>query len=122
MANSPDEELIRELLLDREVSVGAIAPEDPVEEDLVAVVDLHVRIRWRGVPEHRPGEGLKSHVTQGTSGLVVPATTRRTSLRVDRDRDRCLDPVQRVVREQRQVVPRVGGHHLITFRQNVDGA
>ena len=61
-------------------------------------------------------------MTQGTSGLVVPATTRRTSLRVDRDRDRCLDPVQRVVREQRQVVPRVGGHHLIAFRQNVDGA
>ena len=93
-----------------------------MKKDLVAVADLDVGVRRRCVPEHRPGERLKSHVTQGPSGHIIPAATRSTSLGVDRHRDRGLDPIQRIVGEERHVVARVGRHDLVPLCQNVDRA
>ena len=39
-----DKELIRELLLHGRILVGAIAPEDRAEQNLISVVDLHVSV------------------------------------------------------------------------------
>ena len=69
-ADITDEELVRELLLDREVGVHPEPAGDPVEKVLVAivtVVDLYVRVAWRAVPENRPVNGWKASWASGKS-------------------------------------------------------
>ena len=54
--------------------------------------------------EHRPRKRLKSHVAESICSGRIPSTTRSSGLRVDRDRDRRLEAIERVVREERQVI------------------
>ena len=118
----PDQDLVTELLLYRQIGVGAIASERPVEKDLVPVEDLHIHVGGRGIEHDRPSERLEGRVRQRPACMGVPLSTwasRRRSHREEQDR---LNAVQGIVREQRTMIPRAGSEHLISLRQHVDRA
>ena len=122
LERGPDQDLVAELLLYRQIGVRAIASEHPVEKDLIPVEDLDVHIGGRGIEHDRPSARLKGRVRQRPACMGVPLSTwasRRRSHREEQDR---LNAVQGIVREQRTVVPRVGSEHLISLRQHVDRA
>ena len=111
-----------ELLLYRQIGVRAIASEHPVEKDLVPIEDLYVHVGGRGIEHDRPSERLEGRMRQRPACMGVPLSTwasRRRSHREEQDR---LDAVQGIVREQRTMIPRAGGEHLISLSQHVDRA
>ena len=59
-----DQDLVTELLLYRQIGVGAIASEHLVEKDLVSVEDLHIHVGGRGIEHDRPSERLEGRVRQ----------------------------------------------------------
>ena len=97
LVDLPDQVLVHELLLDGEVGVRSEPPQDPVEQDLVAIVHLDVGVAGRGVPDHRPGERLKSRVRERRGSGGVPPCTGVAVDRLDRYGKDHLDAVERVV-------------------------
>ena len=62
-----DEDLIAELLLDREGRVRPVSSEHRMELDLVATEDIHIHIGGRGIEHHWPSE----HGTKPSRGGAV---------------------------------------------------
>ena len=116
-----DQILVNELLLHCQICVWSEATEDPMEQDLIPVVDLHISVAGRGVPEHRPRERLKSRVWQGWCCLSVPSSARGASLTLERERQDHLDPVQCVVGKKSHWKTWTWRHHLVSLRENIDG-
>ena len=117
----PDQDLVAELLLDRQIGVRAIASEHPVEQDLVSIEDLDVHILGgRSIEHDRPGERLKSRMRQRPTRMGVPLSTRASRRRGHREEQDRFDAIERVVREQRTVIARAGREHLISLCQHVD--
>ena len=117
-----DKELVHELLLHSQVSVGAIAPENPMEQNFIAVVDLDIGVRCRRVAQHGPWKRLERRVWKCTSCALVPPSTRVASVALDRDGDHHLDAIPGVVAEESHMEARVGWHDLITLGHDVDRA
>ena len=117
-----DQVLVNELLLNCQICVRSEAPEDPVEQDFIPVVDLQVCVAGRGVPEHRPRERLKSLVWQSWRCLPIPSSARGASLTLERERQNHLDPVQRIVGKKSHWKTWTRRHHLVSLREHIDGA
>ena len=62
IARGPNQDLVAELLLNRQISIRAIASEHPVEQDRIPIEDLDVHISGRRIEHDRPSERLKGRV------------------------------------------------------------
>ena len=62
LMRGPDQDLVAELLLNRQISIRAIASEHPVEKDLIPIEDLDVHIGGRSIEHDRPSERLEGGV------------------------------------------------------------
>ena len=122
LVHLPDQVLIHELLLDCQVCVWPESSEDPVEQDLVPIVDLHVRVAGRRVSEHGPRKRLKSRMWQSMSCLSIPSSTSGASHTLDQEGQNNLDPVQGVVGKKSHWKTWTRRHHLVPLREHVDRA
>ena len=118
--NISHQDLIHELLLDRQIRVSPETSEHPVEEDLIAIVDLQVRVGGTCLPEHWPRERLESWVSQCSCRRWIPASAHWSRLWVERHCQDHLDAVQCVVCKERHMEARAGWHHLVALRENID--